>query len=208
MSAGHPLWLADRPLVLASKSATRIAMLEAAGLPVEAVPAAIDERALEDETRQVGGDAATVAASLARAKALAVSSVMPGRIVVGADQTLDLGGEALHKPSDRAAAIGQLRRMAGRDHVLHSAACIARDGVVVADVAADARLRVRDLSEASLARYCDAAGDAVTASVGAYQLEGPGIHLFSAIDGDHFTILGLPLLPLLAALRHEGWVVP
>jgi septum formation protein len=127
-----------------------------------------------------------------------------GRLVVGADQTLALGRRRFDKPSDRAAARAQLRALAGRTHELHAAVAVARGRDVLFEDVGIARLTMRALSEESLDRYLDAAGAAVTATVGAYQLEGLGVHLFERIDGDHFTILGLPLLPLLAYLRAEG----
>lgn len=204
--AAAPLWLAPEPLVLASRSAGRRALLEAAGLPVELRPADLDERAAETAARQAGADAAGVAVALAEAKAQAVSGPMPHRVVLGADQTLDLDGEALHKPASRAEAESHLRRMAGREHRLHSAVHVRRGADVLLSTVETAVLRMRPLSEAMIRRYCDAAGDAVLSSVGAYQLEGLGIHLFERIDGDHFTIVGLPLLPVLAGLRRAGLV--
>jgi septum formation protein len=196
------LWLAATPLVLASGSAVRRALLEAAGIPVEARPARIDERAIEASAPN--DDPSAVAALLAREKALRVAAELPGRLVVGADQTLALGVRRFDKPADRATARAQLQALAGRTHELHSAVAVARGRDVLFEHVALARLTVRALSEDFLDRYLDAAGAAVTASVGAYQLEGLGIHLFERIDGDHFTILGLPLLPLLGYLRAEG----
>jgi septum formation protein len=196
------LWLAATPLVLASGSAVRRALLEAAGIPVEARPARIDERAIEASAPS--DDPSAVAALLAREKALRVAAELPGRLVVGADQTLALGARRFDKPADRAAARAQLQALAGRTHELHAAVAVARGRDVVLEHVAIARLTVRALSEDFLDRYLDAAGAAVTASVGAYQVEGLGIHLFERIDGDHFTILGLPLLPLLDYLRAEG----
>jgi len=196
------LWLAATPLVLASASAVRRTLLEAAGIPVEARPAHIDERAIE--AAAPSGDPSAVAALLAREKALRVAADAPGRLVVGADQTLALGRHRFDKPADRAAARAQLQALAGRTHELHAAIAVARNGNVLFEHVGVARLTMRALSEAFLERYLDAAGAAVTASVGAYQLEGLGVHLFDRIDGDHFTILGLPLLPLLAYLRAEG----
>jgi septum formation protein len=201
MTGPHPLWRGREPLVLASKSAIRLQILRAAGLPVDVVPAVLDERSVEHEARARGADAAGVATALAREKARAVSRAHPGRVVLGADQTLDLGSDALHKPADLDAARAQLRRMSGRRHTLHSAAAIARSGEVLAVAASMATLTMRPLSDDMIERYCRQAGAAILDSVGAYQLEGPGIHLFETIEGDHFTILGLPLLEILAALR-------
>jgi septum formation protein len=196
------LWLAAAPLVLASASAVRCRLLEAAGIPVEVRPASLDERAVEASAG--GNNPSSVAALLARAKALRVTGDVPGRLVVGADQTLALGAQRFDKPADRAAARAQLQALAGRTHELHAAIAVARDGKVLFEHLAIARLTVRPLTDEFLDRYVDAAGAAVTASVGAYQLEAFGVHLFERIEGDHFTILGLPLLPLLAYLRAEG----
>jgi len=196
------LWLADKPLVLASKSASRRALLEAAGIPIEVRPADIDERTVEQSAET--GTAGAVAALLARAKACAVAAVMPGRLVLGADQTLVLGERRFDKPVDRAAARAQLRMLAGRTHELHSAIAFVRDREILGEEARIAPMTMRAFSDRFLDAYLDAAGPAVTASVGAYQLEGLGIHLFERVEADHFTILGLPLLPALAFLRRAG----
>jgi septum formation protein len=198
------LWTAVAPLVLASSSRIRAAVLEAAGIPVEIVPAAVDERALEAPLVARSAPATAIAAHLARAKAVAVSSEMPGRLVLGADQVLALGAERLNKPADMAAARKRLRVLSGTTHSLHAAAALARDGAIVAETAQEAVLTMRVLSEDFLDRYLAAAGPQVCDSVGAYQLEGLGVHLFSKIAGDHFTVLGLPLLPLLGHLRDLG----
>jgi septum formation protein len=196
------LWLAEAPLVLASKSAVRHAMLRDAGLAVEIVPADIDERAIE----QHAGihDPGEVAALLAREKARAVGDRKPDRLVLGADQTLALGERRFSKPADRAAARAQLAALSGRTHELHSAAALVRAGTVVFEHREVARLTMRVLSDRFLDAYLDAMGAAVTTSVGGYQLERAGIQLFERIDGDHFVILGLPLLALLQFLRHDG----
>ncbi len=200
---GPSLWRAPEPLLLASASPIRRAMLEAAGLPVEVEPARIDERALAPD-----GDAKMVAAALARAKALEVSSRRQGRLVLGCDQTLDLDGLALHKPAGRADAARQLAAMAGRAHDLTSAFALARGGAVLAEGALTARLTMRGLAPETIDAYLDAAGPAALASVGCYQIEGLGSHLMERIEGDHFTIMGLPLLPVLAALRGLGLLGP
>jgi septum formation protein len=198
------LWLSPAPLVIASKSAVRRAVLEAAGIPLEVCPADIDERATEARSPDAGPG--EVAALLAREKARAVAAGRPGRFVLGADQTLALGMRRFSKPVDRAAAREQLQALRGRTHELHSAVAVVRDGALLYDRVDVARLTMRSFSDDFLDRYINAAGMAVTASVGAYQLERTGIHLFSHIEGDHFTVLGLPVLPLLAFLRDQGLV--
>jgi septum formation protein len=193
-----PLWLLPDPLVLASKSAARRTMLEGAGLPIEIVPADIDERAVE---RRVRGDAGEVAMTLAFEKAKVVAAQKPGRHVVGADQTLVLGGRRFTKPVDRESARAQLSDLRGQTHELHSAVVIAQDGTVLFAKTDVARLTMRAFSDSFLEAYLDTVGTAATTSVGGYQVEGPGIQLFDKIEGDHSTILGLPLPPLLAFLR-------
>lgn len=198
------LWLPSQPLVLASRSHVRGKILAAAGLRFEVRPAPIDERAIEGEAGQL--DATAAAQLLARAKALAVAGVLPGRLVLGADQTLARGDERFHKPENREAAAAQLRQLRGRGHTLHAAVALVRDGVVLFEFVDTAQLVMRDFSESFLADYLDMLGDFATASVGGYQLEGIGVHLFERVEGDYFTILGLPLLPLLAFLRQRGFV--
>jgi len=199
-----PLWLAPQPLVLASKSDVRGKMLAAAGLRFEIRPAQIDERATEAKAGVT--EAAATARLLARAKAGAVAQSMPGRLVLGADQTLARGNRRFSKPADRAAAAEQLRALRGRTHELHSALALVRDGKVVFECVDSARLTMRAISDTFLDNYLDMAGDAALASVGGYQLEGIGIHLFERVEGDYFTVLGLPLLPLLDFLRRNGFV--
>ncbi len=200
------LWCGNHPLILASQSGARQALLSNAGLEFEVMTADIDERAIQQASRlSTPGD---IAGLLAREKALWVSSRRSGQFVIGADQTLALGRRLLNKPAGRAEAREQLRALAGRDHELHSAVAVACDGkILFADVSM-ARMTMRALDEYAIDLYLDTAGEAVTASVGAYQLEGLGVHLFERIEGDHFTILGLPLLPLLAFLRSKGLLGP
>ncbi len=196
------IWRGAKPLILASQSRARQALLAGAGIVFEAIPAELDERAVQRASGlSAPGD---IAALLAREKAISVSSHHPGRLVVGADQILALGERLFSKPADRAQAAGQLQALAGRTHELHSAVAIVRDGeTLFADVSV-ARLTMRPLDDGAISAYLDAAGDAVLASVGAYQVEGLGVHLFEHIAGDHFTILGLPLPPLLAFLRGQA----
>jgi septum formation protein len=196
------LWRGKRPLILASQSSARQALLANAGIDFEAVPADIDEREIQLAFGlSAPGD---IAALLARRKALAVSARQPGRFVVGADQTLARGARLFVKPSGRTQAAEQLRALAGGSHELYSAVAVARDGAILFEGVFIARMTMRQLGEREISAYLDEAGEAVTTSVGAYQLEGLGVHLFERIEGDHFTILGLPLLPLLAFLRNEG----
>jgi septum formation protein len=198
------LWRGKAPLILASQSRARKMLLANAGLDFEAKPADIDERGVQEASKL--SSPREIALLLAREKSKAVSAQHPGRCVVGADQTLALGERLFTKPSGRAQAMAQLRDLAGCMHELHSAVAVALDGAILFEDVSIARMTMRQMSEAELSGYLDAAGDAVTTSVGAYQLEGLGVHLFERIEGDHFTILGLPLLPLLAFLRRERLV--
>ena len=195
------LWLAPQPLVLASRSDIRGKILAAAGLRFEIRPSLIDERVIEAKAGI--SDAAAIARHLARAKADKVAAALPGRTVLGADQTLARGAMRLRKPANRAEAAEQLRTLRGRTHELHSALALVRDNEVLFACVSTARLTMRNFSDQFLNEYLDLAGEAALSSVGAYQLEGIGIHLFEQVDGDYFTILGLPLLPLLAFLRQN-----
>jgi septum formation protein len=196
------IWRDKAPLVLASQSRARQTLLGNAGLTFEAVPAGVDERTIQQKSGLL--KPGEIAALLAQEKALFVSSKMPDRYVVGADQTLALGQRLFSKPAGRAQAAEQLRALAGNTHELHSAVAVARDGKIVLSEVSIARMTMRQLSGDEVRTYLDTAGEAVTTSVGAYQLEGLGVHLFERIEGDHFTILGLPILPLLAFLRGQG----
>lgn len=198
------LWLAPQPLVLASRSDIRGKILAAAGLRFEIRPAPIDERAVEAKAGV--SDAAAIARHLARAKADVVAASLPGRLVLGADQTLARGAKRFGKPADRAEAANQLRALRGRTHELHSALALVRDKEAVFTCVDTARLTMRDFSDRFLNDYLDMAGDAAMNSVGGYQLEGIGIHLFERVEGDYFTILGLPLLPLLNFMRQSKLV--
>ena len=196
------LWLADAPLILASKSKTRWMLLNAAGVPVETDPADLDERGLEADAGSKSAGA--VAALLAREKAMAVSRKHGGGLTLGADQTLSFGAGRLTKPLDRDAARAQLRALCGRTHELHSAIAFVQHGAVLFEHVGVARLTMRNFSERFLELYLEAAGESVIASVGAYQLEGLGLQLFERVDGDYFTVLGLPLLEALEFLRRFG----
>src|SRR3954467_13977555 len=180
------LWLAAEPLILASQSKVRRSLLQAAGIPVAARAAHLDERAIE---QGVTGGPGEVALTLAREKARTVAAMSGNGIVVGCDQTLALGDRRFSKPADRAAARRQLRLMRGKPHELHAAVAVCRNGGLTFAHVAVARLTMRDFSDDFLEAYLDAAGPSVTSSVGAYQLERSGIHLFETIEGDHFTIL-------------------
>lgn len=186
-------------LILASNSATRKALLAGAGLRFEASPAQIDERALEADL--LGKAPEAIARTLAEAKALDVSRRNEGDTVIGGDQVLAFGGELLHKPADFAAARSQLDRLRGKLHHLHCGVALARDGALLWSETHSARLLMRDFTDTERDDVLALEGEAVLGSVGAYRLEGPSVRLFAAIEGDYFTILGLPLLPLLTALR-------
>jgi septum formation protein len=195
-------WTAPAPLVLASKSFARRNMLSAAGIPVEIIAAAIDERAIE---RTLGTDrrADEIALLLSWEKASEVSHRAASRLVIGADQTLALGDRRFTKPANREEARAQLQELRGKTHALHSAVTLVQDGSVLFKVVDTAHLTMRPFSDKFLDFYLDAAGASVTESVGAYQLEKLGLHLFEKVEGDYFTILGMPMLPLLAHFRRE-----
>lgn len=187
-------------LILASASASRRAMLEAAGVPFQVIPAAIDERALE--AGLVGHPAAEMARALAEAKALAIGD--GDTLVLGSDSLVSVGGIRFDKPANRAEAARHLRSFSGRVMELHSAAALARSGEVVWSRASLARLHVRTLSDTFIEHYLDAEWPAVGHCVGVFRIEGRGAQLFDSIEGDHFTVLGMPLLSVLGALRDLG----
>jgi len=197
---------AARGLVLASASRTRLALLQNAGLEVIADPADINEAAVKAEMRRDGAAAEAVAVELATRKAQAVAARHPDRLVIGADQMLDAAGQWIDKPADRTAAARQLAALAGRAHRLISATVILEAGREIWRIADAATLHMRQLSPTFIEHYLDRMGNAALTSVGGYQLEGLGAQLFTKIEGDYFTILGLPLLPLLAFLRKYGIV--
>ncbi|MBN9479576.1 MAG: septum formation protein Maf [Bordetella sp.] len=187
-------------LILASKSAARRAMLADAGVPFSVQVADVDEDALKTP----GVDPAGLAVELARAKALAVSRHDADAWVLGADQTLAFDGGLVSKAPTLQAARERLAAMRGRTHRLHSGAALARNGQVVWSGADTVEMRMRDFSDAFLDAYLAAEGEALLACVGAYRLEGMGAQLFEAVEGDYFTVLGLPLWPVLAELRRTG----
>ncbi|WP_363350497.1 Maf family protein [Methylocystis echinoides] len=199
------LWRADAPLILASKSAGRRQVLAQAGLPFESWPADVDERAIEQALGPVGAD--SVAQALARAKALAVSVEAPGRLTLGADQVASCGERLFGKPESMEKAAALLRFLSGRRHRLHAAIALARDGAVIYETVAHADLEMRPLSDAFIDAYLAAMGETALTTAGAYQVEGLGAHLFQEVAGDHWTIMGLPLLPLLDVLRRIGALV-
>ena len=195
------IWRGNKPLILASQSRARKMLLANAGLSFEAIAAEIDERGVQQASQL--SSPGEIAKLLAREKAVRVSARKVGQYVIGADQTLALGNRLFNKPDGRAAAAEQLRMLAGQTHELHSAIAVALDGKIAFETVAVARMSMRPLSGEEIRLYLDEVGEAVTTSVGAYQLEGLGVHLFERIEGDHFTILGLPLFPLLDFLRRE-----
>ena len=189
-------------IVLASNSASRKAMLEAAGIAFEAEGAAVDERALEAEME--GAEPAEIAQALAAAKAAALSAARPDALVLGSDSLVEVDGRRFDKPASRDNAAEHLRFFSGKTMTLQSAAALARGGQIVWVGSDFARLRVRDLSEDFIAAYLDAEWPAVSYCVGVFRIEGPGVQLFESIAGDQFTVLGMPLLQVLDALRGEG----
>jgi septum formation protein len=191
-------------IVLASGSPFRKALLVNAGIDVEPVPAGVDERALEAPLKGSGVSPEDVALVLAEAKAVDVSKKRPGALVLGCDQTLSLGDDVFHKPADKEGARRHLLALSGRTHQLNSAAVLVRDARVLWRHVGIASLTMRELSPAFIGRHLARVGGKARGSVGAYQIEGEGIQLFEKIDGDHFTIVGLPLLAVLAELRKLG----
>lgn len=191
-------------LVLASRSAARREMLTRLGLEFEAVDSGLDEAPLKSRLLKEGADPAEVAARLASAKAEAASAGRPGALVLGSDQTLEVDSDLVDKARDLAEARRRLQRLRGRDHILHSAVALAVDGQTVWTDRDQARMTMRPFTDAFLDRYLAAEGDAVLGSVGCYRLEGLGGQLFDRVQGDWFTVMGMPLWPLLAELRRRG----
>ena len=191
-------------LVLASQSATRRRMLEAAGVPFETASAGLEEESAKAGLASAGFGARDMAEMLAELKAKSVAAT-PGTLVLGADQTLELDdGTMLSKPGSRAEARDQLHALSGRSHWLHSSAVIAEGGERVWGATESVELIARPLGEAFVEDYLDREYEAIRWSVGGYRIEGLGAQLFERIEGSHFAILGLPLLPLLAFLRERG----
>ena len=201
-----PIWRGAAPLVLASRSESRRALLSAAGLEAEFVAPDVDERAVEDRYLARGGSLENVASELAQAKALAVSAERPDAYCIGADQTLTLEGRILHKSRDLAEAAQTLAALSGKTHRLTSAFCVARAGKALVVHRDHADVRMRALDPGEISRYLERAGPGVLASVGVYQGEGLGVHLFERIEGDHSVVLGLPMLSLLAWMRRENLI--
>jgi septum formation protein len=198
------VWRGTQPLILASQSRARQMVLANAGIEFQAIPADIDERAVQKQSGlQHPGD---IAALLALEKARAVAAAHRGRIILGADQTLALEDRLFDKPAGRVEAAEQLRSLSGKTHELHAAIALIGDGEVIGQGVSVARMTMRLLADHTIEEYLDIAGAAVTTSVGAYQFEGLGVHLFERVEGDHFTILGLPLLTLLPHLRDKALI--
>ena len=201
------LWQHESPLLLASGSKARRALLEGAGIPLVTYSPAVDERLIEAGLVVRGAGAATVARRLASAKAIAAGShASAGQIILGADQTLSLGDQLFHKAADVTELVIQLSSLSGKTHILHSAISVFRDGTEIYSVVTNAALTMRELSMAFINGYISMAGVGIYDCVGGYQLEGLGIHLFDRVEGDHPTILGLPLYPLLKFFRSSGYL--
>lgn len=191
------------PIILASKSPARAAVLTGAGVPFETAVAGVDEDAVKQAMLAEGAGAREVADALAELKAIRISQRRPG-FVIGSDQTLEFEGRLYDKVSDQAQAAERLKAMRGKSHKLHSAVVVAKDGAPIWREVVSATLTMRDFSDAFLADYLAAEGEHALGSVGVYRLEGPGAQLFSRIEGDYFAILGLPLMGLLDLLRRHG----
>lgn len=195
-----------QPLVLASKSSSRASLLTNAGLKFEIQPAELDERAVERPLLQAGLDGADLAQVLAQAKADHVSARNRSMLTIGADQVMSLDGEILHKPADMEEARRRLLQLSGKTHQLASAVCLVADQELIWSHVDIAHITFRRLSPKFVGRHLARVGEIALTSVGAYQIEGEGIQLIDKVDGDHFTVIGLPLLPLIAKLRELGAV--
>jgi septum formation protein len=191
-------------LILASASASRAALLRSAGVDFQVEPAAIDEARIKRLARVIGDSAISCALALSIEKARALSDSHPDALIIGADQILVTGDEWFDKPANLDEARTQLRALRGRSHNLATAACVLRDGEALWQATSEPELKMRPFTDAFLEEYLAAEGESLLVSVGAYRIEGKGVQLFSRIHGDHFSILGLPLLGLLDFLRHRG----
>lgn len=191
-------------IVLASTSASRRRILSQTGIYFDTAKPPVDENAIKATMKQAGATAAAVAEALAESKANSVADILPGHYVVGADQMLDCGGDWYDKPANRAGARYHLQGLRGKTHQLITATVIAHEGKIIWRHVETARMTMRDFSDEFLDQYLDKAGPNVLRSVGAYELEGIGAQLFASIEGDFFAILGLPVVPLLNALREAG----
>ncbi|NMM45032.1 septum formation protein Maf [Rhodospirillaceae bacterium KN72] len=194
-------------IVLASGSKTRADLLRGAGLAVHIDPANVDEDSVKDSLRAEGASAAQVAEALSDLKALKVSRRHPGALVIGADQTLDCNGVWFDKPADIDHLRGHIEALSGKRHSLFAGVSVMRNGERIWGLVEPAHLTMRSLTPDFIARYVDAVGEDGLGSVGGYRLEGLGAQLFSRVEGDYFTILGLPLLPLLGFLRQHGAIL-
>jgi septum formation protein len=200
------VWRSPAPLLLASKSHSRRSLLCAAGLDAEVIGPPVDERDVERRYLAAGGGLESLPAELAAAKALAVSAVRPEAYCLGGDQTLTLDGRIIHKSHDLDEAAATLATLSGRTHRLTSAFCVARGGRTLTAGEDHADLTMRTLDRGAISAYLVRAGAGALASVGVYQVEGLGVHLFDRIEGDHSVVLGLPMLKLLAWMRREGLI--
>ncbi|MEQ9111863.1 MAG: Maf family protein [Rhodospirillaceae bacterium] len=196
-----------KPVILASASQSRAQLLSAAGVHFEAIPAYVDEDTVKQSLKADGADALSAAETLAELKAVKVSRAHPEALVIGADSILDLGGEWFDKPADLAHAKAHLMTLRGRTHHLATAAVVALGGKRIWHVQDRPALTMRRFSDAFLDVYISDVGAPLLSSVGAYHLEGRGVHLFEKVEGDFFSILGLPLLPVLSFLREHGVVM-
>jgi nucleoside triphosphate pyrophosphatase len=201
------IWVGNVPLILASKSPSRLALLNAAGLSADVVFPQVDERAVEERYIAEGGSIITLAMCLAQAKTVNVSSLHKQAYCLGADQTVTVGERLLHKSSDIVEAASSLALLSGRTHRLTSAFCVARNGKTLFSESDTADLHMRTLDTSEIARYLELVGPAVLSSVGCYQVEGHGVQLFDWIHGNHATIIGLPIFKLLSCLRRQKLVL-
>ena len=195
-----------KPLILASSSQSRISMLKNAGLSFETIPADIDERKIELELKNKNSTPELIAAKLANAKAVAVSNLHKDVLVIGADQTLSLDGIQINKVEDLVSAKEKITKLSGKTHCLHSAVCCIYNGFELWNYISTAYMSMRNLDSTEIDQYLSLSGSEILSSVGCYQLERIGVQLFDKIEGDFFTILGLPLLPLLNFLRQQGHI--